>query len=78
MTTDAEIAAQCKAFGQNVRIARVIANLTQEQLAEMAKLTQSYISILETGDSSISLPNALRLARVLNKPICALLKPVEK
>jgi len=42
------------------------AGLTGQQLGELARMSQAKISRIETGHSSLSAPDALRLARALN------------
>ncbi|WP_329326444.1 helix-turn-helix transcriptional regulator [Streptomyces sp. NBC_01689] len=52
-------------FGQNVRKLRVEAGLSQEQLADIARLHRTYIGSVERGERNISLVNIYRLAEAL-------------
>lgn len=52
-------------FGKNVRRYRSLANLTQENLAELSKLNRTYISDIECFRRSISLENIQRIATAL-------------
>nr|MBQ8253310.1 helix-turn-helix transcriptional regulator [Lachnospiraceae bacterium] len=59
--------------GSNVRLARVRNNLTQEQLAEMADISSSYLSAIERGKQSVSLEYMNRIADALRVPVANLL-----
>jgi transcriptional regulator with XRE-family HTH domain len=62
------------AFGQQVKSFRVLAELTQEQLAEAAELDRSYIGGLERGERNLTLLNLLTVAKALKiKPAQLLL-----
>ena len=52
-------------FGQRVRDLRKKKGLTQEQLAEMAKIDHSYLNAIEAGRKNPSLKRIAKLARVL-------------
>ncbi len=52
-------------FGQRVRDLRKKKGLTQEQLAEMAKIDYSYLNAIEAGRKNPSLKRIAKLARVL-------------
>ena len=52
-------------FGQRCRELRTIAGLSQEELAERAKLDRSYIGGVERGQRNISLVNIHKIARAL-------------
>lgn len=54
-----------KGIGKRVRIARIRAELTQEQLAERADLSATHMSNIETGNSKLSLPMLVALANAL-------------
>jgi transcriptional regulator with XRE-family HTH domain len=54
-----------RAFGDNVRLYRRRASLTQERLAEGANLDRSYLVGIERGLRNPSLDVILRLARAL-------------
>ena len=54
------------AFGKTVRMKRLKFLLSQEQLAEAAKMHFTYISSVERGERNISLENMSRLAKALD------------
>jgi transcriptional regulator with XRE-family HTH domain len=62
----AEIAKQIRAFGGNLRAARVRAGLTQVQLSASAPLDRAAISRLECGERAPDLPTLLRISRALD------------
>jgi len=61
-------------FGFNLKIERIKLKLSQEQLAEIVDLSKTYISNVETAKHNISLLNAYKLAKAVNKNIEDLLK----
>lgn len=52
-------------FGTNLRALREAAELTQQQLAEIADLHTNYVSSVERGERNLSLVNIVRLAIAL-------------
>lgn len=62
-----------EAVGLNIKIARVKENLTQEQLAERADISSSYVSAIERGKQSVSLEYMNRIADALKVPVTDLL-----
>jgi len=62
-----------RAFGRRVKVLRVGADLTQEQLAELAGLSRQYLGLLERGEQSIDLLRLRRLANALGVDLGALL-----
>ena len=52
-------------FGQRVKDLRKKKGLTQEQLAEKAKIDHSYLNAIEAGKKNPSLKRIAKLARVL-------------
>ncbi len=54
------------AIGQRIRKFRLERGFTQERLAEMAELTPTHFSHVETGNTKVSLPSLLRIAVSLN------------
>jgi transcriptional regulator with XRE-family HTH domain len=60
-----EIAEQIRAFGGNLRRARLRAGLTQAQLSAAAPLDRAAISRLECGERAPDLPTLLRLCTAL-------------
>ena len=55
-------------FGETLRRLRVDAGWTQEQLADAAGLTTTYVGQVERGDKIASLTVVLKLARGLSIP----------
>ena len=62
-----------KKFGKNVKIERIKQDLTQEKLAEIMNVSQSYIANIERGKANMSLGKVLELANFLNVDIAILL-----
>ena len=54
-----------KAFGKEVRIRRLAMGITQEYLAERARLHPTYVGSVERGERNISLENIIAIARGL-------------
>lgn len=52
-------------FGQRVRELRKEKDLTQEQLADKARLHYTYIGVVERGEKNISLKNIEKVAKGL-------------
>lgn len=65
--------------GDNVRRIRHEAGLSQEELADRAKLHRTYISSIERGERNVSVENIFAIAEALKVPPADLLKyPTEK
>jgi transcriptional regulator with XRE-family HTH domain len=64
-TSQREIAEQIRAFGQNLRQARLGAGLTQVQLSLATPLDRAAISRLEGGERAPDLPTLMRLCAAL-------------
>ncbi len=62
-----------EAVGLNIKLVRVRENLTQEQLAERADISASYVSAIERGKQSVSLEYMNRIAGALKVPVTELL-----
>lgn len=60
-------------FGENVRRLRQGRGLSQERLADEARLHRTYISAIERGERNVSLVNIEKIAKALDVPIAALL-----
>lgn len=54
-----------KAIGKRVKIARINAGINQENLAELAGITPTHLSNIETGTTRVSLQTLVRLANAL-------------
>lgn len=55
-----------RAIGARVRKYRLLHNMTQEQLSELANLTPAHLSHIETANTKVSLPSLLQIANVLD------------
>ena len=75
MSETDRIAAQ---FGQNVRKYRTLRGLTQVQLSETSGLQQAFISIIERGETNVSLATIVALANALEIPSVLLLEGVDR
>jgi putative transcriptional regulator len=60
-----------------VRIARLLRDLTQAQLAEAVGVTRQTVVAIEAGDYAPSVYLALEVARVLGESVEALFAPEE-
>jgi transcriptional regulator with XRE-family HTH domain len=58
-----------KQLGERIRRARLEANLKQDELAERIGVSQGVISNVETGVSTIDVPDLPKWAEALDKPI---------
>lgn len=63
-----------KTIGRNIRTARKIRNLTQEQTAELMKLSVLHYGRLERGERPASLEQIAQIAQVLKTSLAQLLK----
>lgn len=59
-------------FARNLRTAREVADMSQEQLEERTGFSQQFISGLETKKNSCTLDTAYVLAKGLKVPLCKL------
>lgn len=55
-------------YARAIRIARAVSGLQQKELAQKAKLTSSYISLVETGKRSPSIASLSKISRALEIP----------
>lgn len=62
-----------KAIGKRVKIARIKADLNQEMLAEIIKVSPTHVSNIETGTTRVSLQAIVRLANALGVSVDDLL-----
>lgn len=63
-----------KIFARNLKELRAKADLSQEELADLAGLHRTYIGSVERGERNISIDNMERLASALTVDIKDLLK----
>lgn len=75
---DKEIPVERQIFVKNLRNARKDANLRQDDLVTRAKLSQAYISAVETLEANPSFDTCVRLARAVGVPFRDLLDPQKK
>jgi DNA-binding XRE family transcriptional regulator len=62
-------------FGENLRLARLKAGLTQTELSAKTGIRQEYISQIEGGKLNPTLATMLALAEAVGKDVRTLLKP---
>jgi transcriptional regulator with XRE-family HTH domain len=55
-------------YSKAVRMARSIANISQQELAERASLNRSYISLIESGDRKATTETLGRIAGAIEIP----------
>lgn len=62
-------------FGQNLRRARRLKEISQEELALRADLSRTYVSEVERGVRNVSIDNMGLLAQALGVPLRDLVDP---
>lgn len=62
-------------FSRNVGLVRRLRNISQERLAEIAKLHRTYVGQIERGDVTPTLDAAERVAHALNLELWEVLHP---
>lgn len=62
-----------KAIGKRIKFIRIRQDIKQDALAEMAELSPSHMSNIETGKTKLSLPMIIALANALNVSVDELL-----
>ena len=67
-----------KRFGLAVRARRMAAGLSQEALAERARLHPTYVSMVERGVRNPTLDVAARIAKALKVSLSRLIEEVER
>lgn len=67
-----------RAFGETVRRLRIDAGLSQEKLAEKARVSRNFEGSVERGESSLSLDVAERFAKALRLTLAQLLMEAER
>ncbi len=65
-------------FGQHLRELRLARNLTQKQVASLAKSNEPFISNLERGIKVPSLGMLIRLAEALDCNVSELVQPFDR
>jgi transcriptional regulator with XRE-family HTH domain len=75
-TKDPEIDEQVRAFGENMRAARLSADLSQVGLSEATRLDRAAISFLERAERAPDLSTLVRVARALAVTPADLLKGI--
>jgi transcriptional regulator with XRE-family HTH domain len=65
MPTDRKRADVTVELGKRVRALRLARGLSQEKLAELAKVHRTYVGSLERGERNVALINIVRLAQAL-------------
>ena len=67
-----------KKLGARVRLLRVAAGLSQEDLAELAGLHRTYVGGVERGERNISVLNLIQIARALKVRVSELFTDVDR
>lgn len=65
-------------FGGSVKKRRLAAGMTQEALAEAAKLHPTYVSMVERGKRNPTLESAYAIAKALGVKLAELIKEAEE
>ena len=60
---------ELQALGNRIRTLRLQQGMTQEELADGARLHRTYIGGIERGERNVAYLNLLVIARALNMPI---------
>ena len=68
------VLARRRVIGEEIRAARLHANLTQERLAELAGLDRQAVNRIEQGRQSPVLDNLIRIAYALGVPLADLVR----
>ena len=64
-----------RVVGRRIRIHRLVREMTQDQLAEAAGISRSFLSLLEHGARGVDVVRLLRLAAVLDVLLAELVAP---
>lgn len=72
-----DTAAFLRALGKRVRLLRLTAELTQDQLAVKSGMSRSFVSLIEHGAHGIDVARLARLAAALDRPLSALIREAE-
>lgn len=65
-------------MGRMIRYERVKRSLSQEGLAQAAKMHRNHIGAVERGETNVSLNNLLRIADALRLPLWRLMQEAEE
>jgi len=68
--------ALAKAVGAEIRRLRLNAGMTQEDLADEAAMTTNYVSLVELGNTNVTVTAATRIARALRVKLSEILVTV--
>ena len=68
-----DVAAFLRALGKRVRVLRIWHDMTQEQVAETAGISRSFISVIEQGTHGVDVVRLVRLAAVFGLSLVELL-----
>lgn len=71
---DSQLAAR-QTFARNLRICRFMRDMSQEALANTAKMSRSYVSGVEQGVRNVSINNMASFADALGVPLKNLVDP---
>jgi|RhiMetdeSRZDD1v2_1073273.scaffolds.fasta_scaffold1609626_2 transcriptional regulator with XRE-family HTH domain len=58
-----------RAIGKRVRLARLVRELTQAELADAAGMSRSFVSLIEHGTHGVDIVRLHRLAAALDIPL---------
>jgi transcriptional regulator with XRE-family HTH domain len=67
--TDQDTAVFMRAMGKRVRLLRLMAEMTQEELADAAGISRSFVSLIEHGAGGVDVVRLIRIAAVLGLPL---------
>ena len=76
--TAPDTAAFMRRLGRRVRLARLIAEMTQDQLAEKAGISRNFVSLIEKGAHGVNVVRLHRIAAALGMPLSDLIREAEQ
>ena len=65
-----------KGIGVEIRRLRLSAGMTQEDLADEAAMTTNYVSLVELGQTNVTVAAAIRITRALSAKLSEILAAV--
>lgn len=71
---DEEISARRRAIGDQIRAARIYANLTQETVAHRAGITLANYNRIEQAHAAAGIDSLIRIAHALGVPLAHLVR----